>query len=93
MPTSEGITFYPELRYKGMRVYPKGWDPDSAEPILRCEKPHLADMNLKGVHVRQAFVERLRADGWHWDDREGGWKYIHVDDLEKVEGPPPDGTF
>lgn len=38
-------------------------------------------------------VERLRADGWGVDIMEGAFKYIHVDELEKIEGPPPDGAF
>lgn len=38
-------------------------------------------------------VEEKRREGWQWDIREGGFKYFHVDDIEKIEGPAPEGTF
>ena len=38
-------------------------------------------------------VEAFKAEGWAWDIREGGDTYIHIDDLEKIEGPPPAGAF
>ncbi|MDP1660390.1 MAG: hypothetical protein Q8L55_00610 [Phycisphaerales bacterium] len=44
---------------------------------------------FKGEEIMRA----MRADGWGWDQREGGWKYFHVDELEKIEGPPPEGAF
>ncbi len=83
-------TFYPEIRYKGMRVTPVGWDPKSEEPMLRCELHDLGERGRQGFETRRRAVEELRADGWRFDDREGGWKFVHVDELEKVEGPPPD---
>jgi len=31
----DGVTFYPELRYKGLPVTPIAWSAESTEPILR----------------------------------------------------------
>jgi hypothetical protein len=36
---------------------------------------------------------RLVEDGWLDRAGEGLEKYVHVDDLEKIEGPPPEGAF
>jgi hypothetical protein len=47
----------------------------------------------KGVAGVQHQAEELIAHGWKWDWRDGGEKYFHVDDLEKIEGPPPEGPF
>ena len=35
----------------------------------------------------------LEVAGWSHVPREGRFMYIHVDDLEKIEGPPPEGAF
>ena len=84
----DGVTFYPELRYKWFRVYPwiSGWKSDSQEPVLQCWVDHNAAVN-------DIAVEALKEDGWSCSPREGCVKYLHVDELEKIEGPPPDGPF
>lgn len=41
----------------------------------------------------QAVVQRLKEEGWESIGRDGFCKYIHVDELEKIEGPPPEGAF
>ncbi|MBX3351817.1 MAG: hypothetical protein KF684_02690 [Phycisphaeraceae bacterium] len=88
------ISFYPELRYEGCKVYPwGGWRPDSAEPILGCLIGDLRaspDETADDVRARR---ERLVAQGWEDGGRDGVAGYVHVDDLEKIEGPPPDGPF
>jgi hypothetical protein len=87
----DGITFYPQLRYRGMGVAPVGWKSHSAEPIMQC---------MIGIppawtsQQRDAAMEQLKAEGWRWDYRDMvGEGYVHVDDLEKTEGPPPAGAF
>lgn len=40
-------------------------------------------------------MQRVIDDGWRQEDRGLYFKYIHVEDpdLEKIEGPPPEGPF
>lgn len=124
MPTMDGITFYPEVRYWGMKVYPESWDPGSTEPILVCRM--MGDeilrklKTLPGIHAAreraeqsgraedrdawrskleesnaasQALRRQLVDDGWLDTPGEGFVKHVHVDELEKFEGPPPKGAF
>lgn len=90
----DGITFFPELKYQGCKVYPwHGWRHDSAEPILSCLIGDLRaspDETADDVRARR---ERLVAQGWEDGGRDGVAGYVHVDDIEKFEGPPPDGPF
>jgi len=102
LPTIEGISFYPEIRRLGYPLRPVMWHPEREEPILKCYLDNgeltqdLTCHNDLGKWNR-IYEERkaaFRADGWCWPDpREGCEKYVHVDDLEKVEGPPPEGPF
>lgn len=88
---SRGITFYPVVRYKGMRVHPIAWHPEATEPRLKVHSAWCSSDYPPGDEL--AFDEMLKAEGWTWDQREGGEGYVHVDDLEKIEGPPPEGGF
>lgn len=100
-PSVEEIVFYPEIYYRGCRVSPQYWQRESAEPILNCFlQPEDIGVDLLGGaaipdYVREypEFHRLVRADGWAWDAMDGGTRYIHVDDLEKIEGPPPEGPF
>ena len=68
------------------------WHPESSEPLLFCR----IDDGKVGGQSEAEFMQRVRelqADGWTWEFREGCEKYVHVDDLEKIEGPPPEGAF
>ncbi|MCG3129647.1 MAG: hypothetical protein FLDDKLPJ_00381 [Phycisphaerae bacterium] len=91
MPTLRGITFYPTIRYKELRVDPIAWNPDSSEPLLLCRDSWEPGLMTDEQYV--AIMEELKARGWKWDAREGGQGYLHVDDLTKIEGPPPSGAF
>lgn len=89
-----GIRFYPRLSLDGMRVFPECWSSDSAEPVLRVwsGQEHFE----RPVRTTQEYLARisdLRAKGWEWDEREGGTRWVHVDELDKLEGPPPVGVF
>lgn len=97
-PDLAGIRFFPRLSVRGCRVVPWQWHPTAEEPLLMVfMEPEDLDLSryflkppaFKGEEIMRA----MRADGWGWDQREGGWKYFHVDELEKVEGPPPEGAF
>ena len=75
--------FFPTIRYRGALVYPKKWNPDSAEPLLSVVMMPW-DLREAGLSI-----DELVADGWQYDQRDGGEKYVHVDELEKIDGPPP----
>lgn len=119
----EGITFYPELRYRRLPVLVwNGWHPESQEPLLGCMlgdvKPMIEaesgvthamivqandrrtedEHRWKQVHDRREaasrkIMQRVIDDGWKQEDRGLYFQYIHVDDLEKIEGPPPEESF
>jgi hypothetical protein len=87
----DGITFYPEIRYKGCGGRPVMWKADSTEPILYCE---IGTPPGWSRQQQEANISELEAEGWNWDRRDGvGRGYVHVEDLEKVEGPPPERAF
>ncbi|MBL1162250.1 MAG: hypothetical protein D8M52_11185 [Chlorobi bacterium] len=88
---ARGITFYPTIRYKDLRVEPIAWNPDSNEPLLLCRDSWEPDRMTDERYVE--LMEELKAKGWKWDAREGGQGYLHVDDLTKIEGTPPEGAF
>lgn len=96
-PVTDEITFYPELRYRGCKVTPESWHLESVEPIVKCLlMPEDLDTEaMLGIKDLAAWArpKYMREAGWEWDPRDGGTKYIHVDDLEKIEGPPPKGAF
>lgn len=90
MATTTGVTFFPDIRYKGMQVSPMWWKKDSTEPLLMC----MAGLTGRENSRRECLelMEELRADGWQIarDETKG---YVHVDNLEKIQGPPPQGSF
>jgi hypothetical protein len=88
---TEHITFYPRISYKGCGGRPVMWKADTTEPILYCE---IGTPPGWSRQQQEAKISELEAEGWKWDRRDGvGRGYVHVDDLEKVEGPPPEGAF
>lgn len=92
MPTMQGVTFYPKVRYRGIEVFPQHWHPESSEPLLECHMP----MNILPGETAQQSRERREAlldDGWEQSAWDGLAKYVHVDELEKIEGPAPDSAF
>jgi hypothetical protein len=90
------VIFFPTVRHRRCVVRPIGWNTEVAEPQV------LVHAMPEDIDIDQYFVEppspgelwkALRADGWDWDAREGGAKYVHVDELEKEEGQAPEGVF
>ena len=90
------VRFFPEIRYRGCKVYPEWWHRESSEPLLAVHLPP-RDLDFSKFFVRPPTLDDLQrameADGWQGDGREGWHKYVHVDELEKIEGPPPEGPF
>ena len=81
------ITFFPEVRYQGHRAYPQWWHRE--EPgMLMCLVP---------INVGEGPTPPLTREEWAelgLTPRDDGYAgYIHVDDLAKIEGPPPEGVF
>lgn len=96
----DGIIFYPDLFYHGLSVAPQMWHTETIEPILCCQAmPQEGDLDdpyfvtLLKDSQRDHYGNRLLADGWTRTDKFVYEKYIHIDDLEKAEGPPPNGSF
>jgi hypothetical protein len=90
-----GVQFYPTLRYRGHRVYPEHWHPESERPLLMCV---MESSSWRSALMRDSDLEQVKArfesEGWEFNARDQqARKYIDVDDLEKVEGPAPDGQF
>ena len=86
------ILFYPTLRWNGFLVTPMYWHKESSDPLLLC-RMETHNFGVTNDKDYMKAVERLRADGWGVDIMEGAFKYIHVDELEKIEGPAPEGAF
>ena len=90
------IRFFPEIRYRGCKVYPEWWHRESSEPLLAVLLLP-SDLDFSKFFLRPPTLDDLQrameADGWQGDGREGWHKYVHVDELEKIEGPPPEGPF
>jgi len=88
----DGITFYPEVYYHGVQVFPQHWHPESNEPRVACHMP----LNVRpGETAEQSRARRqtLLDEGWAYSAWEGLARYVHVDELQKIEGPPPEGAF
>lgn len=86
------VTLYSELRYRELRVYSEAWHPEREEPLLLCYMPTAMHPG-EPESVWRPRREQLVEEGWENGGREGLKGYVHVDDLEKIEGPPPTGAF
>jgi hypothetical protein len=58
----------------------------------RGDENHSNALRVQRDQNAEHFREQLAADGWTRE--RGAWlRWTHVDDLEKIEGPPPEGAF
>jgi len=93
------FTFYPEVYYKGLPITPLWWKPDSEGPVLLAHMMPEHRYFVKSPYYKgpDATAEEnfnaLLEDGWE-PAGIGEWtRWLHVDELEKIEGPPPEGAF
>lgn len=84
----DDITFYPEVRYKGVAVFAKCWDYDTEERLVKCL------LMPWDAHAAGWTSEMLDRDGWNEAySRDGCWKSLPLEDLELIEGDAPKGRF
>ena len=84
----EKVKFFPVLKYRHAIVYPEFFRLESRHPILQCR--------LMGFDAYTAGYsnDQQIADGWVGvGSGDGATKWLHVDEIEKTEGPPPAGVF
>lgn len=94
------LRFFPTIKLRGVEVEPwfPAWHTTSSEPLLNVMNPwNTGEHSLMyfGRHLENKELrDALRADGWEGSVYDGAFsKYVHVDELEKIEGPVPDGPF
>lgn len=94
LQSPDGVTFCPEVRWRGRLVSINGWVRHSNLPLLSC---HMDQADLLGSEDARRFEDLviwIRDQGWTWNFRgEDGIAEIHIGDLEKIPGPPPPGAF
>ena len=77
-------TDLPSLHSAFDRAHKTGVDADHKAWSAMVRDSELATADLH---------RRLIEDGWEDHGGDGLTKYVHVDDLDKIEGPPPEGAF
>ncbi len=91
------VVFYPTVRYYGLKVSVSDFYHTDDQPRLVCyadprsedlQSPH--NRAIQERHPTPYPCEVLSRDGWEQPGKGEFRKIIHVDDLEKLEGPPPD---
>ena len=94
------VIFFPRLYYHDLPVQPVSWHPESVDPLIRCTS--MPEAGMLDHQYFQEILERsnidhlgdpLLADGWSRPDKFVYSKVLHVDELEKIEGPVSDGSF
>jgi hypothetical protein len=96
VPLSNGVVFYPDVTVKGLPVLLWGWNVESSDSILRCQIGQWSiNERFKDPRKVREIVEGLQREGWKWNEGEASlFKFCHVEELEKIEGSPPDsGAF
>jgi hypothetical protein len=93
----QSLRAFPDLRWRGCKVTPEYWKPDSVEPVVRVllMNGDLDTERVFGVDFlpQDERTRRLADMGWTVNYRDGHAAWVHVDELEKTEGPIPEGTF
>lgn len=103
-PSVEGIRFFPKHSWRGSQIAIYGWSsrhPD--RPVLNCvvwrDWINPAKwFGMEGVKVQQIdtveLMELCGGLGWNYDINDNiGYRYCTIDELELIEGPPPEGAF
>lgn len=82
------IMFFLDIRFRNAKVHLEYWKADTFEPVFQCRL-----MGFDAYAAGYSNDEQI-ADGWVGvGSGEGATKWLHVDELEKIEGPPPEGAF
>lgn len=84
----EGTVFYPKLLVDGVRVYAERWHPEIRDVLLCCMPTTVRTPGEPRDLWSRRKAELLRA-GWTDEGWAGLGGYVHVNDLEKLVGPPP----
>jgi hypothetical protein len=92
------VVFYPRLSYHGLNIAsPRFYIGDDQPRVICSVSPsNLSDLQseyfleIQQRHPTPNPGEVLRQDGWAQPDKGVYEKIVHVDNLEKIEGPPPD---
>ena len=105
-PDMSGITFYPELFWHVLpiRLRPIHWTKETSEPMLYCSAMVQKYCGITSATQLQdpQYLEAIDAVTEYgfkveYDDMsgrvEGFYGYVNVDDIIKIEGPPPEGSF
>ena len=61
------------------------WSEHSELPLLGCRTDSPLPFELELGSSNKA-VEKLLMDGWQYEPREGAFKHIYVDTLDKIAG-------
>jgi hypothetical protein len=88
------MKWYHTIIFMDYEIEPLGWNAESAEPVLYCQLflRHI-DAAASDAHDAERRMWWLLRNGWSRDDRTYCTGYLHVGDIKKVEGAPPEGAF
>lgn len=99
---SSDMRFFPKATIRTLAVCMTNWKRGTIDPIVKCEIPipsfetfgkskaWIEEEGRRMCREFEALRTQLVSRGWIFDGREGGSGFLHVDDLDKVEGPPPE---
>jgi hypothetical protein len=97
-PDTSGIRFFPKAYWRGTPVGIAGWCVHTPDARVHCEVM-ANDINQQAWFGRRfksslEWAPLARALGWGYDHNDMiATRYCTIDELELVEGPPPEGTF
>ncbi len=98
--SSELVRFYPEAKWRGTPVHVAMWSWGQADP-----RPYVGcSLNLHEIDQQRWFgttglkyaelIAPCAELGWRVDLRDhSAYGAVPIDELELVEGPPPEGAF
>ncbi len=83
---------------KGVKVTPLSWSSRHEEPRVCCviEAPDMDWLKWFGREPTDVWdrVALMESAGWSWDVKDDmGHRACRLDELELIEGPPPEGPF
>ena len=97
-PDPSAIRFFPKAYWRGTPVGIAGWCVHTPDAQVQCEVMS-NEINQEAWFGRRyksslEWAPLARALGWGYDHNDMiATRYCTIDELELVEGPPPEGTF